>query len=39
MVITVNNTVLHLKVAKRINNKSPHHKKKNIFVTIYGDGW
>lgn len=38
IVTMVNATVLHiyLKVAKRVNLRSPHHKE---MVTTYGDGW
>jgi len=32
----VNNTVAYLKVAKRLNLESSHHKKKNC-VTMFGD--
>ena len=40
MVTIVNNTVLHIgKSLRRENHKSPHYKKKNFFVTVYGDGY
>ena len=36
MVIRVNNTVLHLNVAKKVDIKSSHHKKRN-FLNMYDD--
>lgn len=37
MVTIVNNYVSYLKVGRRVDLESSHHKKK-IFVTTYGDG-
>ena len=31
--------IAHLKFAKRVDLKSPNHKKKTTFVTIYDDGY
>lgn len=34
MVTIANNTVLHLKVSKRVDLKSPHHKKKFFVIMV-----
>lgn len=31
--------ITFLKVAKRVNPKSAHHKEKKVLVTLYGDRW
>lgn len=30
-----NSVILYLQVAKQLNLKSPHHKRKNWYVTVY----
>jgi len=34
MVISVNNTVVHLKVAKKVDIKSSYHRKKKLFKYV-----